>query len=960
MSDVYEFDPLNPNVPALQESGRKEATLAFVRSMVWYLETMTERGRPYKDGRRPYIKLRRFCPGIPYASVRAVLDALTDINVITDPVISGHIEPGKWRATFTHYRKDSRYERVDSKDATATIYQDLVPFYEDGEGEEIDGGGDCKRVRSLTYVWEAATIETPPRPYPVGVSYAVQSVQRNDETGLFDYVLVREESIEIHEEPYVSRRAAGVVQKTERWYNAHEIPEGLPKEGESFDEQGRLVEVSIQKNDDCTYDIVVQTTETEEYEAKEACMLTTMQHEHSITRAGQDEPLGEAPAAGGGIYYRHNSDRESDGTYTNTVVTVCEIPLPEQQVQKSKTLDGTRVTTAHKNLTSVPVKELNVGETMAFSVNDGGSYDVTLTCFELCDERFIGRSSCKTISAEIETISEVTPEYGEEAATVDEGTMVAISYCQTDLGTWRRTESTTVETPVEDKRVSKNLTLDGVVIRTVHQHQPKDTKCEVVNIGDTVTLERTEGDLIDIDVQQLDRESFVCRVISDTAQASMFSDEHSQTCASLDALTCVGGIGQIQRAGGGTVYRAASCLTDIGTYRNTESVTCELPQENAVLTTDVTVGKRRTRKESRNLLTQAQLDGLGTVSNGLTDGGAFNSTVITTELVPEEWAYKRSQSVFEDVTLCHFAGYEEIVKEAESDKDTVMVDRDMQDGGYTTIVQHTEPKFAWAVRGGGEDFDTISCSGQDRNCSKSFFGQLGAAPVIEYKEGQIVAYCSAQTGIEGSYNVGWNITTAKEYWYESTTFEGRCSTEVIFTFGNSKVYIPAVVRSAVASISKSNLLSVSPSVSRDRFGNWNGVVSIRILTQEGGGGGGGDFVEEYEKSHKVYHTRMTPTSDGQQVETLWSAEFVYGFDKDIGNANKKVEENHDSQASLVYSGWQPGVSPQRSGGSRAQWAANYHYYRKPTNMTKKDKKENPIVTNKDGQTNSEVTGANSP
>ena len=828
---MEKYDPLMDSTK-LNDSSKIESAKRFLANITWVYENVQERGTKPADGRHNRITIKRFAPGAPNSCVREVLDILTQQAPYQDPVISNTVFPGKWKPKVSWFRKDSRYETVNNRTASVTLIQELIPADEEGDSEVIDGGGNCTTEIVYKYVWDATEVELPEEAKnpPQGVQYSVNSVSRDDDTGLFSYYITKHVAITQKDGPYISDIRNSAVTWTTTWKNAYEIPEGLPADGETV-EHGVVRQVSRRQNDDCTWDITLQETRTVEHDELEQCKKVYTEHTHTKSTGGNGAPLGEAPEAGGGKHYEYASRKEEDGTYTHTKIVTNEISRDNYRVTKDATLYGTRETIVDLNKASFDASVVpDIGESVQYEMTPGGRYNVTRTCVTITSPGEIRTSRGKTVTQSECSDTTVVKTKGDEAASAYDGELIRYDYRRNEYGTWDRTKTVTTEHEVIDHTVVKSLEIDGGTVTKTSVNLAAGTQCEVVNIGDSVKIETTPGGLVNITKTEMCVEHDVDTLWSD--QSTKFAASHSETTISKEALECTKGVGHVQCAGGGEVHSAESRLTNKGAYQNTESVQVEYNVDNADVATAYTAfGKTTTTKHRSRPAPDNSRDGhCGvTVRNSVTNGGLYDVEITEACRKTTSWDFVSNRTAFNTVT-------EEEVKgssiKANSTKYGERVDVTLADDGLydiTKVTVESEPQ-SWTsseARGDGQETTVRT----NRNSASSL-------PVASVERGVVKSSTNTMTEL-GEYDTTETIVSAGCSWFKEISLP-QDDGITHFTFFKNYDYIPEPSYSG-------NVDSASASVSMNQFGLYDGSFTVAFKPKGGSGAtppsscsGGGD------------------------------------------------------------------------------------------------------------------------
>lgn len=555
-------DPLDTNSIVYADNIRVEEAKRFIKNIRWRWDVVSERGNKPKNGFRPKMTMRRFAPGAPLNSIRIILDMITDAAPYINPVVSGDIIQGKWKPRVTWFRKDMQQQTYDLRaDATVTIIQDLVPDYEDGEGELVNGGGNCARIQEIEYVWDAAEVSTPPLPYPQGVTYDVQGINRDDESGLFNYMLVKSIAQEQHFGPYIASSSKKSYATREIYKNAYNLPAGLPQEGDIV-EGGKVTQVNIDVNADCTYDITIVKSYTTKANAVRACAKTAFAHDDTVSTVGNEEGLDEAPPASGGMVTVHTSRLDDDGTYTNEIKTNKE----EKDVDYiTDTTSGpflvakTKVVRGSSEIKSTP----SIGSSKA-TKSDGGLYTTEVTEYvirggEEATEKRETTTESKTTRQTVAPVKDITK------ASAENGKIVSVSARQDNQGAWHNV----VETTIEKTALAEETKVQSPFIDTNKKTTKNATEKGQLRTGEVGKVSNilTAGGRTDVEVTTYTikggqkAEANQDSAFESTSQQSVIAKEKGDTSASTNSGT--------------TISRSATVDEATGAWTNTTTTTTE-------------------------------------------------------------------------------------------------------------------------------------------------------------------------------------------------------------------------------------------------------------------------------------------------------------------------------------------------------------------------------------------------
>ena len=255
------------------------------------------------------------------------------------------------------------YEEVRAEDGTQAVTVRVFQALRGAEDGEADGpflveDGCVWRV-DHTFYWAVGEVPEVPAGSS-GVSYALQGLRRDDETGLYDCVLVRRERVPVEVGPWAShldvyreRETAlllgvrddgegSVDEKVAGFLGEHDLPLAAG--------DGKVLDVGKRKNEDCTTDVTVEVTaEVGVPEAAVVVAEDAFARRVSVTDRAQETEAG-APTLGG----EARSERTAGGRFDNVMVTVTPKEVPEAAVEGTRTLYEVEERVEDRNVTPPP------------------------------------------------------------------------------------------------------------------------------------------------------------------------------------------------------------------------------------------------------------------------------------------------------------------------------------------------------------------------------------------------------------------------------------------------------------------------------------------------------------------------------------------------------------------------------------------------------------------------------
>ena len=473
------------------------------------------------------------------------------------------------------------YEEARAEDGTQAVTVRVFQALRGVEDGEADGPflveeGCVWRVEH-TFYWAVGEVPEVPAGSS-GVSYALQGLRRDDETGLYDCVLVRRERVPVEVGPWAShldvyreRETAlllgvrddgegSVDEKVAGFLGEHDLPLAAG--------DGKVLDVGKRKNEDCTTDVTVEVTaEVGVPEASVVVAEDAFARRVTVTDRGQEVEAGE-PMLGG----ESRSERTAGGRFDNTVVTVTPKEVPEAAVEGTRTLYEAEERVEDRNVTPPP---------------EGGTGDVP---------------------ADVDGVEYPGDYAGNDPASADgePGRIVRVGRRLTAEGNLDVTVATRVERPVEEaERVSVDSALGGTE-RVTHRNQGAAKAAELAGAARAqgevrrVTVGKTPGNLRDVTVEVVRAKAVGAGAAGGSCARTVF--EHGDTEVARNQAKA---LGEAPEAGGGKTYRHVSRLNEDGTFDTEASVTEELEAPDAGSASRPGALEAASEKVGRNLGSEA-------------------------------------------------------------------------------------------------------------------------------------------------------------------------------------------------------------------------------------------------------------------------------------------------------------------------------------------------------------------
>ena len=612
------------------------------KSNQWRLQVLSRSYRRDPEtgvGRDTPVRIRRFAEGCPASCLREAVDYLLEQAPYTGVLYNGNIVPGSFRPTRTEWRRDdsSVVNGLQKTDGTYTLFQDLVELDLDDDWQGASSGSCTEEVVS-SYHWDAADIEDLPEPEQ-GVTYAIQQVGRSED-GTYNYVLVKRVArTQLNDEFAVSdsRFESAAKRVYRNLYGTPDDPRddsGAPVSvpDPAAAPAGTTVERDVRPNDDCTFDVTVQTRVAKPETSEVVTAEVLDQRDRSETKRAQDGALPDAPAPSGGVTKKHQSQLRPDGKYDTTESTTTEKPVADAVVTVAVTRKGVRTTTVSKNQKeAAPTTGLSVGDEVKVERTPGDLYTNTVSEWDDSQPMRVGEKCQDDLYTHVHERTTSGATMPDEDDHVEGGVDGHVRTRTTDVDDAGAVIQTTVdkqEQPVAKSMQRWTTTTKGTTYEERNTNQPSPPS-HSGKVGSVTTVERTEGGLYTSTVR-----SFASASRGDVGkECAKTLFEHVDRDVAVKASEYSG---HVPAAGGGVHKSVTSRLNDEGSYDQVVTTTTELPVPGASKETAVTLRGTRVTTVNRNMATAAAASSaIGTtVRNDRTDGGRYNQTITTVSKTP--------------------------------------------------------------------------------------------------------------------------------------------------------------------------------------------------------------------------------------------------------------------------------------------------------------------------------------
>ena len=646
-----------------------------------------------------------------------------------------------------------------------------------GDGPYIIEDGCAYRV-SWTYYWKRESVQQAPQSIS-GISYHIVNLQRDPETGLFNYAIEKRERVQQDIPEYVT----GVTTTHETREEVHHGVRGALDVGgkPASVGGGKTVRRKVTKNADCTHDVHnetvkelpspkhsksvsvgltgtvetttdlnmpeplptdgldigqhVENTKTEGglwrrvfrklvpnalIKIAASCHKTLFSHSHSDTTVQSNDPgFTHVEEAGGGVVHDKRVSRTADGAYQITDSTTTEKPVQKSHEVIHVGLSGKTRSVTHRNQSAPAPEPTDIGESVENSRTEGGLWNVTIRTLVKNALIKIGDACSKTVFQHSHSNTKVqSSDPGESnVSSASGGVIHERRVSRTADGAFQINDSTTTELPVGDASESTSIGLEGTVKTTQRRNQPNKAP-DPTDIGESVENTKTPGGLWNHTIRQRVLRSII--KLGENCRKTFFSHSHSKSIVQGSDP----GFDHVAEAANGTIRDKRVSRTATGAFRVDESETTEKPVRDAVVEIAKTLrGTRKTvtHKSQQDAVSEVGLKIGERRSTRKTDGGLNDNTISTPTGEPAgKIAKGESKTIFEDVATEReniAAGGELPSRSADSagDGKTHSVDVHLNEDGSADVIKRDKTEKAVADAG---EIINVSLEGKTKTVIK--------------------------------------------------------------------------------------------------------------------------------------------------------------------------------------------------------------------------------------------------
>ena len=469
-----------------------------------------------------------------------------------------------WEAVDAWFRTEPGETFAGTTSRKVRIYQTLLRDDYNSEDQIVVEDG-CQYKVEHTFYWDVGELPEVPASTS-GVTHTLTGVTRDRETERYSCVLETRTRIEQTIDEYATRKTAFETATEE----VHLGVRGETDQGgkAAAVTPGKIVTRRVTKNADCTHDVQNTTTESQSVEGA--------------------------------------------------------------SVRNEELLRGTRTTTRNVNMSEqAPAENLGPGDSVLNEMTEDKRWNQTIVRFTRHVLGFIRRACTQTIFEHSDSTTTNVGEQPEFDHVVEAGGGIVRekSVTRMEEGGFDIIERTTEEKGVTDASETVSATLTGVTRSVTHRNQPSPASTAGLDIGESVTNEKTPGGLWNVTIRS--RVRAVLHKIGEACAKTVFQHTHSTTTIEGEDP----GFDHVAEAGDGVTIDKRVTRTADGDYQVSEEKTTEKPVASVAVEYAKTLRGTQTSVTHKNQPDALTGDGLEVGerrSSRMTPGGRYDNTVTTT------------------------------------------------------------------------------------------------------------------------------------------------------------------------------------------------------------------------------------------------------------------------------------------------------------------------------------------
>ena len=373
------------------------------------------------------------------------------------------------------------YERTTATNRTETVevYHALRHVSDataDGPYVLHDG---CTYKESHTFYFGVANLPELPADAS-GVQHRIESLRRDEESGLYSCVLTKRERVTVDLPEYTTHQDAFQTRTEAAKFGVKGDQTAVDAAATELigehaaDQAGIIVDIAKRKNDDCTTDLTIDVTESKPAPGARKAVETIYEKSSSELQRNQHEVSAAESSAGEGMRVEQRITFNPDKTADVETVTTTEKPVLEAEVERAEDAYHTVMRTTHRHQPApASPSEFTPGtiQRVTNARTPGGTYDSVVETTDAKTNLRVGTDFVRDayMWTEIETHREKTSAqfFGQD---VQNGIVKRVDEKMLEDGTYEIRTVKTTELPQENAEVVYEANALETTARTTHRH----------------------------------------------------------------------------------------------------------------------------------------------------------------------------------------------------------------------------------------------------------------------------------------------------------------------------------------------------------------------------------------------------------------------------------------------------------------------------------------------------------
>ena len=337
----------------------------------------------------------------------------------------------------------------------------------------------CTYKESHTFYFGVANLPELPADAS-GVQHRIESLRRDEESGLYSCVLTKRERVTVDLPEYTTHQDAFQTRTEAAKFGVKGDQTAVDAAATELigehaaDQAGIIVDIAKRKNDDCTTDLTIDVTESKPAPGARKAVETIYEKSSSELQRNQHEVSAAESSAGEGMRVEQRITFNPDKTADVETVTTTEKPVLEAEVERAEDAYHTVMRTTHRHQPApASPSEFTPGtiQRVTNARTPGGTYDSVVETTDAKTNLRVGTDFVRDayMWTEIETHREKTSAqfFGQD---VQNGIVKRVDEKMLEDGTYEIRTVKTTELPQENAEVVYEANALETTARTTHRH----------------------------------------------------------------------------------------------------------------------------------------------------------------------------------------------------------------------------------------------------------------------------------------------------------------------------------------------------------------------------------------------------------------------------------------------------------------------------------------------------------